>query len=81
MRRGQIPLSVTAGPKGMDGGLVENTGRLISALSSRYRVDREIDRGGMAIVYLAQDLKHNRQVAVKVLRPELTSMLPAQRLP
>jgi serine/threonine-protein kinase len=40
-------------------------------LSGRYRVDRELGTGGMATVYLAQDLKHQRIVAVKVLRPEL----------
>jgi serine/threonine-protein kinase len=43
---------------------------LKSALSDRYTIDREIGRGGMATVYLAEDLKHHRKVAVKVLRPE-----------
>ena len=45
--------------------------RLSAALADRYRIERELGAGGMATVYLAQDLKHDRQVAVKVLRPEL----------
>ena len=45
--------------------------RLSTALADRYRVEREIGAGGMATVYLAEDLKHHRQVAIKVLRPEL----------
>lgn len=45
------------------------SGRLTVALTDRYRIDRELGAGGMATVYLAQDLKHDRQVAVKVLRP------------
>jgi serine/threonine-protein kinase len=42
--------------------------RLRSALSDRYRIERELGSGGMATVYLAEDLKHHRKVAVKVLR-------------
>jgi serine/threonine-protein kinase len=53
--------------------------RLASALSDRYRVEREIGSGGMATVYLAEDLKHHRKVAVKVLRPELAVVLGAER--
>ena len=49
------------------------------ALSSRYQIVREIGRGGMATVYLAQDLKHGRQVALKVLRPEVAGALGADR--
>jgi serine/threonine-protein kinase len=49
------------------------------ALADRYIVEREIGRGGMATVYLAQDLKHNRPVAVKVLHPELATVLGPQR--
>ena len=45
--------------------------RLTAALSDRYTIERELGQGGMATVYLAHDLKHNRQVAVKVLRPDL----------
>jgi len=45
--------------------------RLTAALSAHYRLERELGAGGMATVYLAHDLKHDRKVAVKVLRPEL----------
>jgi len=53
--------------------------RLAAALAGRYEVERELGRGGMAIVYLAYDLRHKRQVAVKVLRPELAAALGAER--
>ncbi len=49
------------------------------ALADRYVIEREIGRGGMATVYLAHDLKHNRHVAVKVLSPELATVLGPQR--
>jgi serine/threonine protein kinase len=53
--------------------------RLTAALSDRYRIERELGQGGMATVYLAEDLKHHRQVAIKVLRPELAAVLGAER--
>ncbi len=53
--------------------------RLVSVLSDRYQIDREIGQGGMATVYLAQDLKHDRKVALKVLRPELAAVIGAER--
>ncbi|MEO8580915.1 MAG: serine/threonine protein kinase, partial [Gemmatimonadales bacterium] len=53
--------------------------RLTAALSDRYRIERELGSGGMATVYLAQDLKHDRRVAVKVLRPELAAVIGADR--
>ncbi len=53
--------------------------RLKTALSDRYAIEREIGAGGMATVYLAQDIKHHRPVAVKVLRPELAALLGGQR--
>ena len=53
--------------------------RLATALTGRYRIDRQIGAGGMATVYLAEDTKHHRQVAVKVLRPELAANLGAER--
>src|SRR5512132_4431474 len=56
-----------------------NTGRLSAALADRYRIEREIGSGGMATVYLAQDLKHDRKVALKVLKPELAAVLGAER--
>jgi serine/threonine-protein kinase len=52
---------------------------LKSALADRYAIEREVGQGGMAIVYLARDLKHDRQVALKVLRPELVAVLGAER--
>ena len=52
---------------------------LRAALADRYSVDRELGEGGMAIVYLAQDLKHNRQVAIKVFRPEVAAQLGEER--
>ncbi len=53
--------------------------RLAAALADRYRIDRELGAGGMATVYLAEDLKHNRKVAVKVLKPELAVAIGAER--
>jgi serine/threonine-protein kinase len=58
---------------------VFEVGRVRTALSDRYRVERVIGEGGMATVYLAEDLKHHRQVAVKVMRPELAATLGADR--
>jgi Tol biopolymer transport system component/tRNA A-37 threonylcarbamoyl transferase component Bud32 len=52
---------------------------LKSALTGRYEIDKEIGQGGMATVYLARDVKHNRQVAVKVLRPDLAAALGHER--
>jgi tRNA A-37 threonylcarbamoyl transferase component Bud32 len=57
----------------------EVTARLASALADRYKIERELGQGGMASVYLAQDLKHHRQVAIKVLKPELAAVLGAER--
>ncbi len=53
--------------------------RLTSALADHYAVERELGRGGMATVYLAEDLKHHRQVAIKVLKPELAAILGGER--
>jgi protein kinase-like protein len=53
--------------------------RLAAALAARYRIERELGSGGMANVYLAHDLKHDRPVAVKVLRPEVAAALGAER--
>jgi serine/threonine-protein kinase len=53
--------------------------RLAAALSDRYRIERGLGQGGMATVYLAEDLKHGRKVALKVLKPELAAVLGADR--
>ena len=53
--------------------------RLRASLADRYRIERELGQGGMATVYLAQDRKHDRKVAVKVLKPELAAVLGADR--
>jgi serine/threonine-protein kinase len=53
--------------------------RLQTALADRYRLDHEIGAGGMATVFLAHDLRHNRRVALKVLKPELAAVIGAER--
>jgi serine/threonine-protein kinase len=53
--------------------------RLAAALADRYRIERELGAGGMATVYLAHDLRHDRKVALKVLRPELAAVIGAER--
>ncbi len=55
------------------------TGRLSAPLADRYRIVRRLGEGGMATVFLAEDLKHDRKVALKVLRPELAAVLGADR--
>jgi serine/threonine-protein kinase len=57
----------------------EITQQLKAALADRYVIERELGAGGMATVYLAEDLKHRRRVAVKVLRPELAAALGGER--
>jgi Tol biopolymer transport system component len=59
--------------------VVEITERLSTAFADRYRIERRLGEGGMATVYLAEDLKHDRKVALKVLRPELGAVLGADR--
>ncbi len=59
--------------------MAEAPARLIAALADRYRIERELGEGGMATVYFAEDLKHRRKVAVKVLRPELAAVIGAER--
>ncbi len=56
-----------------------NPERLTTALADRYTIDRELGAGGMATVFLADDLKHKRKVALKVLRPELAAVIGAER--
>ena len=57
----------------------DNADRLRTALADRYRLERELGQGGMATVYLAEDLKHKRKVALKVLRPELAATMGPER--
>src|SRR5512146_18799 len=52
---------------------------LRSALADRYAIERELGQGGMATVYLAEDLKHHRRVAIKVLRPDLAQAVGSVR--
>ena len=53
--------------------------RLSAALSDRYALERELGQGGMATVYLARDLRHDRRVAIKVVRPEIAAVIGAER--
>ena len=53
--------------------------RLNAALEGRYTIERELGEGGMATVYLAEDLKHERKVALKVLKPELAAVVGGER--
>ena len=59
--------------------MADITEHLSAALADRYRIERRLGEGGMATVYLAEDLKHQRQVAVKVMRPDLSATLGAER--
>src|SRR4051794_1428471 len=59
--------------------VIRDLKRLTAALADRYRIDRELGQGGMATVYLAHDLKHDRDVAIKVLHPELAAALGSER--
>ena len=53
--------------------------RLNTALSGQYAIEREIGQGGMSTVYLADDLRHDRKVALKVLKPELAAVVGGER--
>ncbi len=59
--------------------MTDISARIQSALEGRYRIERELGAGGMATVFLADDLKHKRKVALKVLRPELAAVIGAER--
>src|SRR6476620_6086247 len=59
--------------------MTDTAASLGSALAGRYRIERELRAGGMATVYLAHDLRHDRDVAIKVLHPELGAALGGER--
>ncbi|HEX5818977.1 MAG TPA: protein kinase [Gemmatimonadales bacterium] len=59
--------------------MTDVSARLAADLADRYRLERELGAGGMATVYLAQDLKHDRKVAIKVLHPELSAVIGGER--
>ncbi|MFI5208406.1 MAG: hypothetical protein ACHQX4_10380, partial [Gemmatimonadales bacterium] len=59
--------------------MTDAIGRLTTALEGRYTIERELGAGGMATVYLAHDVRHDRKVALKVLRPELSAVLGGER--
>ncbi len=59
--------------------MTSDPNRLSAALADRYRIERELGQGGMAMVYLARDLRHDRDVAIKVVRPELAAVIGAER--
>jgi len=61
--------------------MADRLDHISAALSGSYRVEREVGVGGMATVYLAHDLKHDRKVALKILRPELTAAMGTDRFP
>jgi len=61
--------------------MTDQLDRISAALSGSYRIEREVGVGGMATVYLALDLKHDRKVALKILRPELTAAMGTDRFP
>jgi len=63
----------------MLGDLPSQTDRLNTALAGRYRIERHLGEGGMASVYLCEDLRHKRKVALKLLKPELAAVLGADR--
>ena len=63
----------------MTGDLGSGTEALVGAPGDRYRIERELGRGGMATVFLAEDIRHQRRVAIKVLRPELAAVVGGER--
>jgi len=77
--RPKFPCRPTQQPPDYTGAVSDTLDRLQTALADRYRVERELGAGGMATVYLAQDLKHEREVAIKVLHPELGASIGSER--
>jgi len=75
----QVPAESCLGTLPLATNVSDLQARLQGALADRYSLDRELGAGGMATVYLAHDLKHDRKVAIKVLRPELVHALGPER--
>src|SRR4051812_10201956 len=74
-----MPAAIASSAFHPDVSMLDSGDQLASALQGRYVLERELGRGGMALVYLAQDLRHDRQVALKVLHPELAQVLGTDR--
>jgi serine/threonine-protein kinase len=74
-----LPLYITGFPPYPEIHLADTVARLNEALAGRYHLERELGSGGMATVYLAQDLRHHRQVAIKVLREDLGATIGPER--
>ncbi len=76
---GAVGPAVSLGRPTNEPELPDTFSRLRSALADRYTIERELGSGGMATVYLAQDRKHHRKVAIKILKPELAAALGPER--
>ncbi len=72
-------LALPARPRHLGGPCLIPPNGLNAALEGRYLIERELGEGGMATVYLAEDLKHERRVAIKVLKSELAAVVGAER--
>src|SRR5581483_11059079 len=77
-RPAYLPLVLTGAPSNTVA-MANFMADVMAALTDRYRIERELGRGGMATVYLAEDERHRRKVAIKVLHPELSAILGSDR--